>query len=61
MKHGEEVSAVVHPDYYLENDKKIVEELKLNTQRLIKIDIKLHSLEKVEDLYKDRTTFYKTL
>jgi len=61
MKRGEHSSSVVHPSFFEENDQAMVKQLNLDTSKILKIDIKIHSLEKVEDLYKDRTTFYKTL
>lgn len=61
MKANEETSTIVHPAYFMHQDKKFVEDFNISGERVIKVDIKIHRLEKVEDLYKDETTFYKTL
>jgi len=57
MKPGEEASCVVAPSFFKDDDT-------LSHARKdapVTIDIKLHKLDKIEDLYKDRTTFYKSL
>lgn len=42
MKRGEHSSSVIHPAFYVSHDSNIVKQLSLNTDKIIKVDIKLH-------------------
>lgn len=39
----------------------MIEKLHIDTEKPLKIDIIMNDLVRVDDLYKDKTTFFKTL
>lgn len=60
MKRGEKTSTIVHPAFFMNFDKEFVKKFNIDCEKLLKVEINLHGLEKVEDLYKDETTLYKS-
>ena len=61
MKAEEKVNCVVRPEYFMAKDPEYVEKNGLMTDRSLYFDIEMKNLVRVDDVYKDRTTFYKTL
>ena len=63
MKQDEKVSVKVSPDFYITNDISICEKFKdvLDLSKDVYFDAEMKTLVRVEDLYKDGTTFQKTL
>lgn len=69
MKKGEKCEFTVHPNYINSTEEENFEDKTLNdllggsfdNQKELYIDIKLLSLSKVEDWYKDGSTLVKTL
>ncbi len=61
MKTKEQVKAVVKPEFVMERDQAYIEQYGVKTDRDLYIDAHMKQLNRIEDLYKDRTTFYKTL
>lgn len=61
MKTQERVSCTVKPEFFTSRDPEFVEEYKINTDHNLLFEINMKELVRVDDLYKDGTTFYKTL
>lgn len=61
MKTKERVSCSVKPQYYIEKDPEFVEANNINKGHNLIFDVYMKELTRVDDLYKDYTTFYKTL
>lgn len=49
------------PSYFIENDPLFIERLGINTNYMVNIDLHMKELVRVDDLYKDGTTFVKSL
>jgi hypothetical protein len=61
MKTNEQVKVKVHPDYFLARDPAFVSEHGVWPDKSLQFDINLLSLVRVEDVYKDLTTYQKTI
>lgn len=61
MKTKERVSCHVRPEYFLERDPEYIAEKGILNDRYLFFEIDMKELVRVDDLYKDGTTFYKTL
>ena len=61
MKTQERVSTRVRPEYFLEKDAEKVAEHGILKDRVLIIDIDMKSLIRVDDVYRDLTTFHKTI
>lgn len=61
MKPQERVSAQVRPEFFAERDAAYVERHAVMTDRPLLFEIEMKRLVRVEDVYKDGTTFHKTL
>ena len=57
MKTEEKVSVLVRPEYYLEHDPEYIERYQVNKDHNLYFDITMKKLTRVEDVYKDLTTF----
>lgn len=57
MKTLEKVTAKVRPEYFLEKDAAFVEKYAIRSDRYLMFDIEMKGLVRVEDVYKDQTTF----
>lgn len=61
MKTKEKVRVKVYPEYFTVKDPAYVQERGLFVDRPLIFDIEMHGLVRVEDVYKDGTTFQKTV
>ena len=61
MKTHEKISCVVQPYYLKENDPEFIEKFGFDLTKVLLIDINMKVLVRIDDLYKDTTTFVKTL
>ena len=61
MKIEEKVKCSVLPEYFLEKDQEFVLNYGVQRDRNLYFDIEMLELVRVDDVYKDQTTFYKTL
>lgn len=61
MKTQEKITCRVHPAYLKEQDSAYLEKHDIMTDRYLYFDIEMKKLMRVEDVYKDGTTFHKTL
>ena len=58
MKVKEKVLFFVQPAWVKNYDQKFVDRYSIDIERVTFVEIELKSLEKVEDLYGDRSVFY---
>jgi len=61
MKTKEKISCLVKSQYLIENDQELIQKYDILTDRVLYVSLDMKELVRVEDLYKDQTTFYKTL
>ena len=62
MKTKEKVTCMVNPQYLTDRDPGYLQKFpQILFDRSLRIDCTMKGLVRIEDLYKDRTTFYKTL
>ena len=64
MKNHENTSSVVKASYVEKLDPQFASrypDKEFNKEEPLHVDINLKALQKIEDLYRDQTTFYKTL
>jgi hypothetical protein len=61
MKDSEKVSCVIKPEYLLNRDPQYISDFGIDTEKLLYLDLHMKELVRVDDLFKDGTTFYKTL
>lgn len=61
MKPCEKVTCVVDPTFIMERDQVTIEKYNPDMNMPLTIDIHMHKLVRVDDLYKDGTVFYKTI
>jgi len=63
MKSEEKITTSIKPEYVAKNDAKFIEDFKdkYNTELPLQMDITLHKLIRVTDLYRDGKVIYKSL
>lgn len=61
MKTKERATCIVKPVYFLKLDKEYVDQHGIKEDQYLIFDINMKELVRVDDLYKDQTTFFKTL
>ena len=61
MKVEEKVTAKVYPEYYTEKDQDYVQKYGVNVEKPLLWEIEMKRLVKVEDVYRDGTSFQKTI
>jgi hypothetical protein len=61
MKTEEKVKVKVRPEYFTTKDEEFVKSFNILCDRYLIFDIEMKKLVRVDDIYKDKTTFYKTL
>ena len=61
MKTKENVECKVKPSYLINKDREFIEKFSPDLTKDIFININLSKLRRIDDLYKDKTTFYKSM
>lgn len=63
MKSEEKITASIKPEYVAKHDTKFIEDFKdlYDSEKPLQMDLTLHKLVRVEDLYRDGKVIYKSL
>ena len=61
MKTSEQVTVKVRPEFFLESDPEMTSKYSLLPDRYLYYAVEVHTIVKIEDVYRDQTTFHKTL
>ena len=61
MKKQERVSCLIKPSYLQQIDPSLIQQYNIDLNSPIYIDVFLKDLTRIDDIYKDGTTFHKTL